>query len=78
MSENTIAKIESGLTEKSFLSISSPRVDTLSLNLKDSEMEVWSQVGLVEGSMKDKSSLRLTHIEEITLKKDITSALSIY
>jgi hypothetical protein len=78
MSDNTIGKIQSDLIQDSFLSINSPGVNTLSLNLKDSEMEVWSPVRLVEGSMKNKSSLRLTQIEEITLKKDVTSTLSIY
>lgn len=78
MSDNSIGKIQSDLIQKSFLSINGPGVNTLSLNLKDSEMEVWSPVGLVEGSMKNKSSLRLTLIEEITLKKDMTSTLSIY
>lgn len=78
MSDNSIGKIQSDLTQNSFLSINSPGVNTLSLNLKDSEMEVWSPVGLVEGSMKNKSSLRLTLIEQITLKKDVTSNLSIY
>jgi hypothetical protein len=78
MSDNSIGKIQSDLTQNSFLSISSPGVNTLSLNIKESEMQVWSPVGLVEGSMKDKSSLRLTQIEEITLKKDMTSTLSIY
>ncbi len=78
MSDNNISKIQSDLTQKSFLSINSPGVNTLSLNLKDSEMQVWSPVGLLEGSMKNKSSLRLTLIEQITLKKDMTSTLSIY
>lgn len=78
MSDNNIGKVQSDLAQNSFLNISTTALDTLSLNIKESEMQVWSPVGLVEGSMKGKSSLRLTLIEEITLKKDVTSTLSIY
>lgn len=78
MTDNTIGKVQSDLSKNSFLNISDKAVDTLSLNVEASEVQVWAPVKLVAGSIKDQSTLHMTRVEEIALKKDLTSIFRIY
>lgn len=50
---------------------------TLSLLIQNSQVTIYSPVGLVEGSMTDDAFLRVTGTEEIRFKKDGSSQLSI-
>lgn len=78
MSGNTIGKIEIDLSNKSLLDITGAILDTVSANIDASQMHVNSPIRLVQGSMKDKSFLQLSEIEEIQLKKDASSDLRMY
>ena len=78
MSDNKISKLQMDLSNRAFLEISNTNVDTLSAKIEGSEVHISSPVGLVLGSMKDKSSLRLGEIQEIQLKKDKSSNLNMY
>jgi hypothetical protein len=78
MSDNTISKIQMDLSNRSYLDISNTNVDTLSAKIEGSEAHISSPVGLVQGSMKDNSFLRLGEIREIQLKKDKSSNLTMH
>jgi hypothetical protein len=78
MSGNIIGRIEMDLSNKSFLDITATTLDTLSANIDASQMHVSSPVGLVQGTMKDKSFLQLSDIQEIQLKKDASSTLNMH
>jgi hypothetical protein len=76
MSDNRIAKIQMDLSNRSFLDINTTNVDTLSAKIDGSQVLISSPVGLVQGSMENKSFLRLGEIREIQLKKDKSSDLN--
>lgn len=50
---------------------------TLSLLIRNSEVQIHATVGLVEGSMMDNSFLRMKSAEEIRFKKDESSRLDL-
>lgn len=78
MSNNKIANVRIDLSNRSFLDVNSTSLDTLSANIEGSQVHISSPVGLVQGSMKNNSLLRLGDIREIQLKKDESSRLNIY
>jgi hypothetical protein len=53
-------------------------VDTASVNIDKSQLFISSPAGLVKGSLKNKSSMHLNEVQEIQLKKDGDSKLTIY
>ena len=78
VSGNKISNIQMDLSNRSFLEINTTDLDTLSATIEGSEVLINSPVGLVQGSMKNNSSLRLGDIQEIQLKKDESSRLNSY
>ena len=78
MSENTIGKIHIEGSGKSYLNISATELDTLSATIDNSEVLISSPVGLLQGSLKNHSHLRVGDIDEIQLKKDETSIFNSY
>jgi hypothetical protein len=78
MSGSIIGRIQLGLSNQSFLDISGTKLDTLSATVEGSEVHINSPVGLLQGSMKNKSSLHLNDIREIQLNKDESSRLNMY
>jgi hypothetical protein len=77
MSESRITKIEMDLDD-SYLDISGTPLDTLSANIERSEVSIDAPVGLLQGSMKTSSMLRMGDIGEIQFKKDETSRLNLF
>jgi hypothetical protein len=77
ISESKIGKIQVNASGESNLDISETRVDTLSAELRMSHVQV-SSVRLLEGSMKQSSSIQLGDVDEIQFKKDKSSRLSMY
>ena len=78
MSDSRIGKIQIEASSKSFLNISATGLDTLSANIDSSEVSVSSPVRLLEGSMKNKSFLRMNDIDQIQFEKDETSRFNLY
>jgi hypothetical protein len=78
MSGSIIATIEADLSNKSLLDISGTVVDTASVSIDQSQIFISSPAGLVKGSMKNKSLMHLNEVQEIQLKKDGDSKLTIY
>ena len=79
MSDCKIGKIQMNASSQSSLDISSTSLDTLSAELQGSEVQLSSSpLKLLEGSMKQKSSLRGDDIDEIQFKKDESSRLNLY
>jgi len=78
MSDNRIGKIHIEASDKSYLNILATDLDTLSAKIDSSEVLISSPVGLLEGSMKNKSVLRMNDIDEIQFKKDETSRFNLY
>jgi hypothetical protein len=78
MSGNIMEKIKMDLSDLSSANISGTVLDTLSTNLEQSQVHLSSPVGLLEGSITNKSLLELGEIGEIKLKKDESSKLAVY
>lgn len=78
MSDNGIGNIHVEASAGSYLKISSTDVDTLSARIDNSEVSISSPVGIMQGSMKNKSFLHMIDVDEIQLKKDDTSRLHLY
>ena len=78
MSDNSISHIHIHASGRSYLDISSTNVTSLSANLEDSEVYVSSPIRRLEGSMKNKSFLRVHDVGEIQFKKDNSSRLNWY
>jgi DUF4097 and DUF4098 domain-containing protein YvlB len=78
MSDSRIGKIQIEASSKSFLNISATDLDTLSAKIDSSEVSISSPVGLLEGSMKNKSFLRMNDIDQIQFEKDETSRFNLY
>jgi hypothetical protein len=77
LSECTIDKLEIDLS-KSYLDISAMMMDTLNATLERSEVNVNTPVEVIQGSMTNNATLRLSDIREIQLKKDATSKVTMY
>jgi hypothetical protein len=73
----SIEKIELDLTT-AYLDISDANVDTVSATIQTSTVHIFAPIGLLQGSMKNGSFLRLNDVGEIQLKKDESSRLSLY
>jgi hypothetical protein len=78
MSDNRIGKLHLEISGKSHLNITATPLDTLSAKIENSEVLIYSPVGLLEGSMKNNSFLRMNAIGEIQFKKDETSRVNFY
>jgi hypothetical protein len=78
MLDSRISRIETDLSNRSFLDISNTHLDTLSATIERSQISVNSPVGVFRGSMKDHSSLHLNNLQDIQLTKDENSVLSLY
>lgn len=78
MSDCEIAKIKIDASNRSFLHINTTAIDTLSAKIEGSEVLISSPVTLVQGSMTNKSFLRMGEIQEIQMKKDKDSRLNMY
>ena len=78
MSDNSIDNIHMETSGKSYSRISATEIDTLSAKIDNSEVSISSPVGLLQGSMKNNSSLNLSDINQIQFKKDETSRLTMY
>jgi hypothetical protein len=77
MSSNKIGKVNMQVSAGSFTDVSG-EVDTLSASIEQSEAHISSPIPVLEGSMKNKSFLRVTEIGVIQFEKDETSRLNIY
>ena len=75
MSYCKIGKIELN-AEAANIDISGTKLDTLSANIAASSVSIYSPVGLLQGTIKSNSFLRVTDAEEIQLKKDESSRLN--
>lgn len=78
MSDNAIDKIRMKASDKSYLDISGTDLDTLSANIDQSVAHIASPVGILEGSMKNNSFLRVSNVDDIDFKKDKSSTLHLY
>jgi hypothetical protein len=78
MSDSDVAKIDMDVSNRSQLDISNTTLDTLSVKIEGSRVFISSPAGFVQGSMTNKSFLRLGNIREIQLKKDESSAVNLY
>jgi hypothetical protein len=74
MTGSTIGKTELNLN-KGYFEISETRLDTVSATLERSQVNIFSLVGLLKGSMKNESAVRVNDVQEIQLKKDESSRL---
>jgi hypothetical protein len=78
MSDNKIGTVHLEVSSKSNLHVTATALDTLSAKIDNSEVLISSPVGLLQGSMKNNSFLRMNAIDEIQFKKDATSRLNLY
>jgi hypothetical protein len=78
MSDNRISSMELNLSNHSFLDVSGGSTDTLSAAIERSQVNIYSPVGVLHGSMKENSSLHLRDLRDIKLTKDESSILSLY
>ena len=78
MFENRIKSIHLAASRKSYLDISALGLDTLSAKIDSSEVVISSPLGLLKGSMRNHSFLRMNAIEEIQFKKDSTSRMNLW
>jgi hypothetical protein len=76
MTDNGIAKMNIDLSHSS-LEISNSNVDSLSARAERSQVNIYSPVGVVQGSITDGTQFHITGLEEIQLKKDKSSVLMI-
>lgn len=78
ISGSSIPNIDLDLSNGSSFDIAGPGLDTLSLRINRSNVNVPSSVEVVRGSMENDSFLLVSEPGEIHLKKDKTSRLSLY
>lgn len=78
MSDNKIGKVRMDLSNRSFLNISDSQLDTLSATIDGSEVHVFSPAGVVQGSMQNNAFMQLNRMQEIQLKQDKSSKLTVY
>jgi len=78
MSENRIESVHLEASDKSYLDISAIGLDTVSAHIDSSEVVISSPLGLLKGSMKNHSFLRMNAVDEIQFKKDSTSRLNVW
>jgi hypothetical protein len=76
MTGSTIGKTELNLN-KAYLEISGTRLDTVSASVERSQVNIYSPVGLLSGSMKSESVLRVNDALEIQFRKDESSRLNV-
>jgi hypothetical protein len=72
---STIGKTELNLN-RAYLDISGTRLDTVSASVEHSQVNIFSAVGLLSGSMKNGSVLRVNNAQEIQFRKDESSRLN--
>lgn len=78
MSDCHIERVELGL-EAAYLNISEASVDTVSLTLETSTVNIYSPLMRLQGSLHNQSFLEhLSNVEEIHLKKDESSKLNVH
>jgi hypothetical protein len=77
MSEVNVGSLQLDLSNRSSLDLSGSHVDTLSARIDDSHALIFTPVGFVQGALVNNSSLRLSSLREIQLKKDESSHLGI-
>lgn len=77
MTGNKMGKIYMSVSGKSHLDISATALDTLSANIDNSEILIYSPVGRLEGVMENNSFMRMGPVDEIQFKKDSTSRLNL-
>lgn len=77
VTDSQLTKMEVDL-DQSFLDVSGTTLDTLSVQVERSRLNILSPVGILQGSMKNNAYLTLSDIEEIQLKKDKSSRLLSY
>ena len=78
LSNSEIGKIHTDGSAGSYLGISDTGLDILSANIEESEVLISSPLTLLEGSMRNKSFLRVNHVGEIQFRKDESSRLHMY
>jgi hypothetical protein len=77
MTGSTIGKTVLNMN-KAYLEISATRLDTVSASVEHSQVNIFSPVVLLSGSMKSESVLRVNDAQEIQLKKDESSKLLLF
>ncbi len=77
VNECSIAKIELDLNA-AYLSVFDATVDTVSVRIETSTVNIYAPLKRVQGSLKDQSYLRVGDAQEIHLKKDESSNLSLH
>lgn len=78
MSDNEIATIQLDVSDRSYVDISAEGLDTLVAKIDNSNVHVAAPIRLLRGSMKNKSFLRASDIDEIQFSKDDSSRLNLY
>jgi hypothetical protein len=78
MSGSRIEKIELVASNRSLFDLSATTLDTLSVNVDESQVLVSSSVDVVEGSIKNNARVHLNDIRDIQLRKDESSKLNLY
>jgi len=74
MSDNKISKIQMNLVNHSFLNTDRTDMDTALVTIEESQVDL-DGVGLLEGLVKNNSTLQADRIQEIHIKKDTDSRL---
>lgn len=77
MSDCSIAKMELDLNN-AYLTISDATVDTVSVRIENSTVNIYTPLKRVQGSLKNQSFLHVGDAQEIQLKKDESSNLSLH
>jgi hypothetical protein len=78
MVDNSLVKLDLEMSNKSQLDVSKTNFDTLAVEIKQSQAFISSPGRFLQGSLRNNSILHLNDIEEIQLKKDESSRLTLY
>ena len=78
MLNSEITRLHLDLSNDSSLDITRSSIDTLTAEIEESEVHIYSSVGFMRGSIKNETFLQLHTIQEIQLKKDESSRLTMF
>ena len=77
MSGNMITTIDANVSKHSSFGIVGPSVDSLLVNIEESEVNIHTAVGVLESTLENRASLHLDKVQVAQFKKDETSRLNI-
>ena len=78
MRDNKIGNLQIDLSNRSFLSISETKLDTLSAAVDGSQVHISSPVRLMQGAIQNNSFVQVSKLREIHLNKDENSTMHFY